>query len=74
MQGAAHFYTPGRMPKEGDTIPVGTDARGELESVVGVTRNGQPVHNDTPSWTINRHAINIPGVRNYVFKFYKVPL
>ena len=72
-QGATHFYTPGRMPKEGDSIPVGTDARGELESVVGVTRNGQPVRNYTPSWTRNRVAINIPGVRDSIFKFYKVP-
>ena len=72
--GATNFYSPKDMPKEGgDTSK--TDVSGGLEDVPGVfDKKGQHVKNYRPGWSIDYdhfHQVKIPGVADYVFKFYQ---
>ena len=69
-QGATNFYTPSRMPAEGETKP-GIDIRGGLESVPGVTRNGRAVRNYFPSWVQGSSRVLAPQIPEKTFKFYK---
>ena len=70
-QGATHFYSPSAMPKKGETIHHGMDVDGGLESVMGVFKNGKPVENYRPLWAKRYFRINIPGVQEKDFKFYR---
>ena len=72
-QGATHFYSPSAMPKKGDVIHHGLDVGGGLESVVGVLKNGRPVENYLPVWANRYFKIDVPGVQEKDFKFYRRP-
>ena len=69
-QGATHFYSPTSMPKAEERTS-GSDVLGELETVTGVTKNGKPVQNYRPGWTIGFARIYVPGVQEKDFKFYR---
>ena len=69
-QGATNFYTPSRMPIEGDTKPH-IDIRGGLESVPGVTRNGRAVRNYFPGWVHRFSRVLTPQIPEKTFKFYR---
>ncbi|MCX7382546.1 MAG: cell wall hydrolase [Alphaproteobacteria bacterium] len=77
--GATQFYTPRRMPKEGQ--PVGkSDVRGGLESVSGVLgAQDRPVRNYRPGWPDSRlpsgkpafTEVAVPGVPVASFRFFR---
>ncbi|HJS86873.1 MAG TPA: hypothetical protein VJ779_15565 [Acetobacteraceae bacterium] len=71
-QGATHFYTPERMPKEG-RLTSGLDVGGGLETVEGVKEHGVPVRNFRPSWTKTYTQRVVRDVPENVFKFYAAP-
>ncbi len=69
-QGATNFYTPSRMPVEGETKPH-IDIRGGLESVPGVTRGGRAVKNYRPLWATQFARVPTPQIPEKMFKFYR---
>ena len=69
-QGATNFYTPSRMPIEGETKPH-IDIGGGLESVPGVTRNGKAVRNYSPGWVQRFPRVLTPQIPERTFKFYR---
>ena len=69
-QGATNFYTPSRMPVEGETTP-GIDSGGGLESVPGATRGGRAVKNYRPLWATHFLRVSTPQIPEKTFKFYK---
>ena len=69
--GAAHFYTPSAMPKEGEATS-GVDVGGGLESVPGVTSGGRPVRNYAPGF-ISFTPKPLATVPKCTFKSYQQP-
>ncbi|MFH0919633.1 MAG: LysM peptidoglycan-binding domain-containing protein [Fibrobacterota bacterium] len=62
--GATHFYSPRSMPKEGeDTGPF--DTKGGLEKI------GDHPRNYRPGWSLILRQVQVPGTREWYFKFYK---
>ena len=70
--GATHFYTPRIMPKSGDET-TGIDVGGGLETVDGVDRNGKPIQNYRPGWTLTFDRKLLLSVPEASFKFYRQP-
>ena len=71
-QGVTHFYSPGSMPKEGESTLGWDVADGDMESTPGVTKHRRPTRNDRPRWAARGIAVKVPGVRDEDFKFYRV--
>ena len=69
-QGATNFYTPSRMPVEGETKP-GIDIGGGLESVPGIFHNGKAVRNYRPTWAKSFPRVLTPQIPEKTFKFYR---
>ncbi|MCR4318573.1 MAG: peptidoglycan-binding protein [Planctomycetes bacterium] len=65
-QGATHFYSPQSMPMEGD--PPRGDTGGGLEQTTGVSRR-----NYVPSWAPGYTRVNVNGIEEKRFKFYRAP-
>ncbi len=72
--GATHYYSPTRMPKEGNPTAK-FDVKGGLETVPGVVdrATGVPVRNYRPGFGSNPQFIqqNVPGIEDRSFKFYR---
>ena len=66
-EGANHWYSPNKMPKEGDSC-AGFDCGGGLEQTPGLSKK-----NYKPSWAKEDKYIDISGVRPGHLKFYKLP-
>lgn len=65
--GATHFYTPLRMPREGQ--PTGKyDVGGGLESTAGLSSR-----NYRPFYATQYEAKSVPGVRDANFRFFRAP-
>lgn len=65
--GATHFYSPSRMPKEGENT-AGFDVGGGLEHSGNLKKK-----NYRPSYAKTFSAASIPGVREEGFKFWRAP-
>ena len=63
--GATHFYSPRRMPKEGQAT-AGFDVGGGLELVPPLKEK-----NYRPSWAASFLPVIVSGTRPHVYKFHK---
>jgi hypothetical protein len=65
--GAIKWFSPRSMPKKGESC-AGKDCRGGLITVTDDAGKSQEVY--APSWHLTMTHVAIPGVRDWLVRFY----